>query len=254
MERAIHTFRIRHFLSKVHSSLYSKSPTCCFVAFDRSSHVQHLRQELETWRASIPEMPEYSGEALALFTTPDWFDLEYDYAILQLYRLQIVDTQMDSGDPAFRECLNAAENICSGYRRQFLGKPTSCTWTAVHELFLAALTYVHCIWTSPTIRDAQSQSHVSTVCTNFTIVLVIMAERWAAAVPYRDIFEKLAGRTISMIESCKRNSTVQPEDITTTLDSQGQEDWMQFVTFLDETTMSDGFNGLLTRWMGNTNS
>ena len=42
------------------------------------------------------------------------------------------------------------------------------------------------------------------------MVLVIMAERWKAAVSYRDIFETLASRTITMMCDTERETSLVP--------------------------------------------
>ncbi|KPM46480.1 hypothetical protein AK830_g220 [Neonectria ditissima] len=249
MTAAIHTFRIRRLLSRIHSSLYSSVPPCCSVKHDDDNHVQHLRAEVESWRAGIPPITPCTGEALSLFATLDWFDLEYNYTILQLYRVQIVDHQAGAADSVFLDCLRAAESICHGYRRQFLGKPTSYTWSALHELFLAGLTYLHCLWTSPAARKAHQQSQVSSTCTDCTIVLVIIAERWDTAAPYRDIFETLANRTIMMMDDKNDGKRAIP-GTSTEPDNSGEGDLMQWMTIMADAGMSEGFDGLLTSLVG----
>ncbi|KAF7561495.1 hypothetical protein G7046_g2644 [Stylonectria norvegica] len=206
---------------------------------------EQLRVEIDTWRADIPPALPSAGEALSLFTTPDWYDMEYNYTILQLYRVQIIDGQEGTADAVFLDCLRAAEGICHGYRRQYLGKQTSYTWSALHELFLAGLTYLHCLWTSPAAREAHRQGQVSSTCTDCTIVLVLMAERWDTAAPYRDIFETLASRTMTMMDDRtegKPTSTSALDDA----DAGGEGDLMQWMTEMADGGMSEGFNGLLS--------
>lgn len=248
---AIHTFRIRRILSRIHSFLYSKTACCCAQQNVHHDHVQDLRAEIEKWRTEIPPLMPVAGEALSLFATSEWFDLEYYYTILNLYRVQIIDGQADAPDSVFLDCLRAAESICHGYRRQFLGKRTSCTWSALHELFLAGLTYLHCLWTSPAAREAHRQGQVSSTCTDCTIVLVIMAERWDAATPYRDIFEALANRTVMMMDD-KAVAGGKPTVVASAseVDSRDEGDLMQWMTQMADGGMSEGFNGLLTSLVG----
>ncbi|KAL2443617.1 hypothetical protein ABEF95_007977 [Exophiala dermatitidis] len=236
MTRAIHTFRGRRILGRIHTTIYldsinpEQNPGCA------AQRIQQLRGDLETWRAAIPPtMPRpIEAQPLVLFGTQDWFEMEYNYAILQLYRVQIIgnhhrpqhprfattvtsttatatpttaatgpeanaDAETDA-DGIFLSCLRAAERTCHIYRRHFLGRPTNYTWAALHELFLAGLTYLHCLWTSPAARAVTRQGQVSNTCTDCTIVLVIIAERWSAAAPYRDIFEALANLTMTMMD------------------------------------------------------
>lgn len=197
MTRAIHAFRFRRILSKIHSSLYSDitrpSPEL------RLQHIEYLRSEIEQWRRATPPLKPTIGKELSLFVTADSFDMDYNYSILQLYRFQIIDSTDGATESVFIECMQAAESICHSYRRQFFRKPTAYTWTALHELFLAGLTYLHRLWTSNAACEITQQHLVSNTCTDSTIVLVIMAERWPAAAPYRDIFEALARQTTSMM-------------------------------------------------------
>lgn len=246
MERATHTFRIRFLMSRIHYALYSRSPSCCRHVYDTRERIRNFRQELEVWRASIPLMTVSTAQTLSLFATTDWFHLEFDYALLQLYRVLLVDPATKSSDPCFEECFQAAKDICNRYRTQFVGKPTSYTWMALHELFLAGMTYIHCLWTSTTIRVAQRQSQVSSVCNSCTIVLVIMAERWSAAAPYRDLFERLSNKTLLMLEE----ESMLNLDLRDSLnrDESTISDWVDWERCIDGTDMSEIYGSLLTRW------
>lgn len=245
MTRAIHTFRIRRLLSRIHTHLYSRPDPRCFGKHNQQIDVQNIRAEIEIWRAEIPPTPSHANEELVLFTTEDWYDLEYNYTILQLYRAQIIDHRAETTDGAFLDCVKAAESICQSYRRQFVGKRQSCTWTALHELFLAGLTYLHCLWTSSAAQEACGYGKANATCNDCIITLVVMAERWDAAAPYREIFIALANRTMSMmseriVESASRNMiSVGPENH----DKEDVTEWMRIVA---DAGVLQGYNGLLT--------
>ncbi|KAK7214664.1 hypothetical protein V2G26_002667 [Clonostachys chloroleuca] len=248
MTRAIHTFRIRHILAHLHTTLYSNSKSCCPPKHSRLEQVQKFRAEIENWRAEIPPLPPCT-EALALFQTSDWFEMEYNYTILQLYRSQIIH-HSGTVESVFLDCMRAAESICHSYRSQYLGKPTSYTWTGLHELFLAGLTFLHCLWTSPTVRETYRQGRVASVCTDCTIMLVLMAERWKAAAPYRDTFETLAKRTITMMDDkpggARNLSDATPEPQTSPKDGLAQ--WMALIS---DAGITEGYiNGLLNSVVG----
>ncbi|PYH86304.1 hypothetical protein BO82DRAFT_326493 [Aspergillus uvarum CBS 121591] len=210
MTRAICTFRMRRLLNLIHTRLYSKADPVYSGNHDQQTDVANILAEIEKWRSELPHSPlSRDNEDLALFTSADWYDLEYNYTILQLCRAQILDHRAGRvTEEIFLECHRAAENICQSYRRQFLGKPTSCTWAALHELFLAGLTYLHCLWTSPAAREVSGPAQANSTCNDCTIALVIMAERWDVAAPYRDIFVALASRTMSMVSEKAHNDGV----------------------------------------------
>ncbi|KAF7541951.1 hypothetical protein G7054_g357 [Neopestalotiopsis clavispora] len=164
-----------------------------------SSEVQQLRHELETWRSTAPPAVNHRDQALSLFGQDDWYDVNYSYSILLLHRRHLTNTKKEVPDEVILECLQAAENICSRYRRQYVGGSVGYTWGAIHFIFLAGLTYLHCLWISPAARKSRRHDTVSSTCTDCTMVLVVMAERWTGATPYRDIFETLSKRTITMM-------------------------------------------------------
>ncbi|KAJ5747041.1 transcriptional activator protein acu-15 [Penicillium nucicola] len=248
MTRAIHTFRIRRLLSRIHSTLYSNGETFCSRTNSRQTAIQQLREEVENWYLEIPPTPA-AKEPLTLFPTSDWFDLEYNYAIIQLYRSEIIHGPTGAGDDVFIQCMRASESICHGYRRQFVGKPTSSTWTALHELFLGGLTYLHCLWTSPAAREAHANGQVSSTCSDCTIALVIMAERWHAAAPYRDIFETLSNLTMKMMEEA--NGGISNFTLATTLHGRLVEnDLMEQMELMGDSGISDGISELLDRLLG----
>lgn len=247
MTRAIHTFRIRRILNRIHTFIYSKADPRCSGKHDQQFDVQNIRADIEQWRTEIPPTPtsNTTGEELVLFTTADWYDLEYNYTILQLYRAQIVDHRTETSEDVFFECMRAAENICHSYRRQFLGKPTSCTWTALHELFLAGLTYLHCLWTSSAARDASGYGKASSTCNDCTIALVIMAERWDAASPYREIFMALVNRTMAMMND-KVEERASRNAVSDDAENWVGEAWTEWMGIVADAGLLEGFNGLLT--------
>lgn len=199
MSAAIHTFRLRTFWGRIHSSLYSDTTVCSPTTPTFVARIEELRAELENWRASIPPFMPQSREANSLFPSSEWFNLSYQYTILLLYRVQITDSKTGASPDVFLKSLQAAEEMCHGYRRSCLGKSLSYNWGALHELFLSGLTYLYCLWTSPATREAIRPDQVSSTCTDCTIVLVLIAERWPGAAPYRDMFEALARRTMTMM-------------------------------------------------------
>ncbi|VUC26586.1 unnamed protein product [Clonostachys rosea] len=248
MTRAIHTFRIRHILAHVHTALYSNSKSCCSAKNSHLEQVEKFRAEIESWRAETPPLLP-CGEALALFQTSDWFEMEYNYTILQLYRSQIIH-HSGTVESVFLDCMRAAESICHSYRSQYLGKPTSYTWTGLHELFLAGLTFLHCLWTSPTMRDTYRQGRVSSVCTDCTIMLVLMAEKWKAAAPYRDTFETLSKRTITMLDH-KPRGVITPSDGTLEPQDSHEDGLAQWMALISDVGMSEGYiNSLLNSVVG----
>lgn len=118
---------------------------------------------------------------------------------------------------------------------------------------MAGLTYLHCLWTSPAVREAIRQDDVISTCTDCTIVLVVMSERWAGASPYRDIFEALAARTMTMMVDKNDQWWMLPTRSTLSngLDQKALNQWMADIV---DVGMSDGMDRMLTGLIGSVTS
>ncbi|KAI9042021.1 Positive regulator of purine utilization [Aspergillus affinis] len=245
MTHAIHGFRIRSLLGCIQTALYSDS-TLLYPDI-RKVRVQELSTDLGKWKAeSPPPMIPPEGGALSYFVTPDWYETNYNYAVLQLYRIQITDTKDPAPDEIFLKCLYAAKALCHSYRRQSIGKPITYTWSALHELFLAGLTYLYCLWTSPTAREASRHDQVSSTCMDCTMVLVILAERWPDAAPYRDVFDALASRTMTMMADLQQDhNLVAPTALVPGKDTY-PEQLPQWVAGIEDAGLSVGVDWLLS--------
>ncbi|KAJ9157324.1 Fungal specific transcription factor [Pleurostoma richardsiae] len=203
----IHAIKLRRLWSKIGDLLYPSISRAGILAMNgtmRQSLVDSLGQELEDWHNSIPEPVDYSGSRpLSVFASKEWFQLAYDHSVLLLYRhdLNLPTQFIESGqaDKVFEECYRRAREICLLYRRLYQSPTIQFTWGSLHILFLGGLTYLYCLWRSPRVRQSARRTDVMNTCMACNTVLVIIAERWSQATTYRDTFEALSERTISMI-------------------------------------------------------
>ncbi|KAF2008884.1 hypothetical protein BU24DRAFT_468668 [Aaosphaeria arxii CBS 175.79] len=219
MTLALHAIRLRQLWSKFSDVIYANlfHPNIDARTQQVGASIESLRQDLEEWKALIPSVTGDCphGKTLSVFASRNWFSLAYDYSILLLYRHYIVDSRgwyqgsfspsqvgiMDARDRAFEVCTDHARNICLMYRHlyQTEGASVQFTWGSLHILFMAGLTYLYCIWRSPCVRQRTKPNAVMNTSMACTTVLIIIADRWPSAIPYRDIFETLSERTVSMI-------------------------------------------------------
>ena len=84
------------------------------------------------------------------------------------------------------------------YRRLYQNRSVQFTWGSLHILFLGGLTYLYCLWCSRSVRESARQADIINTCMACSTVLTIIAERWNLASSYREMFEILSQRTISM--------------------------------------------------------
>lgn len=250
MSLTIHVIRLRCLWARIHASLYSDTSSCSPDHPTYGMRLAQLRVELEDWLASAPPVRPRKERALSIFGTRDWFDLNYNYCILLLYRGHLIKNQ-GVADEVFVECVRAAQSICQGYRRQYIGKPVNYTWGALHFLFTAGLTYLHCIWASQTIRETIRYDDMSKTCTDCTMVLVVMAERWKTTAPYRDLFEALSSRTMTML--VKKNHErwdLSASELDSPMLGPAQDDLTQWMMAIADSGMSDSVDDLLTGLVG----
>ena len=246
MSVAIHVFRSRQLWARIHTDLLSEvSPR----SVTSQTFVDDFRAEVEAWYASRPPVPPSSKDALVLFGNEDWFSTNYSFAILLLYRVHLTRSAETVSESIFFDCFEAAGNVCRRYRQQFVGRSVGYTWQALHFLFLAGLTYLHCLWTSPAVRQAARHDQVSSTCMDCTILLTVMAERWDSVAPYRDIFEALTARTLSMMVD--RMHEAHSSTVENVPNDDEDLDWDQWIADITDTGMSGTVDKLLMDLRGN---
>ncbi|KAL2678325.1 hypothetical protein Neosp_009070 [[Neocosmospora] mangrovei] len=131
-----------------------------------------FRAQIDDWLGSVPPIPTRTGPALSIFATQDWYDLNYNETIVMLYRCQITGKEGDMNGEVILECAKAAASICLGYRRQYIGRAVNYTWSTLHVIFSAGLTYLHCLWASAQLRQETSITEMSAILTSCTMLLV----------------------------------------------------------------------------------
>ena len=166
--------------------------------------VANFKSELRDWLDSAPEQLPVSQRNNKAFGGPEWFEIMYHHSILILHRHRLVSRYRESnpGDETssvYLECADSAQCICQLYRQLYISQRMSDTWGALHLVFLAGITFLHCLWASQATRAAIRRDKVSSTCMSCMVVLVIMAERWSAVGPYRDTFDMLSNATQTML-------------------------------------------------------
>ncbi|KAL3463591.1 fungal-specific transcription factor domain-containing protein [Aspergillus heterothallicus] len=214
MTGTLHSIQLRRLWAKFSDCLYSKTSRFAGDTQAQKTAAEALRTELEEWRASLPSQLDFAhANPLSVFASSEWFRLAYDHSILLLYRPFITATadrdpstfnfaamhDQEMIDRAFEECALCAREMCLLYRRLYQSSSIQFTWGSLHILFLGGLTYLYCLWRSRRVREKTRQTEVVSTCLACSTVLVIIAERWNLATSYRDLFEALSERTISMV-------------------------------------------------------
>ncbi|KAF5698418.1 transcription activator acu-15 [Fusarium globosum] len=193
MTGAIHVIKLRRLWSKIGNTIYpavTQSPVSQEVA--KKPLMDQLREELEAWHSEIPYAPDTTGMDPLYWITH-----------------KTLPGEEDSVEEALECCMQKAKELCLLYRRLFQYQSLQFTWG---------------------VRQATKRMDIINTCMACNTALVIIAERWSKAVPYRDIFEVLSERTISLIcgdgnLSRGANEATQAPDRNQSIDSRAVEDW-----------------------------
>ncbi|KAL7903861.1 putative transcriptional activator protein acu-15 [Trichoderma velutinum] len=240
LTKGLGTFRIRSLWGKIQVSLYSNISTNMPSHPTYQERLDELRSELDALRLTLPCVAPSPKDTLSIFSSDWWYEFCYNYTILYLYRGQLMDPNRGAAEEAYFESMKAASELCHGIRSIVLNRKTTFTWGALHTVFTAGLTYLHCLWSSPAVRAATRQDAVNRTCTACTVVLVLMAQWHEPMVPYREIFEALASRTMTMlIESDVDKPAPSPNT------GEFQADLMQWVADISDVGLPASFEDLL---------
>ncbi|RMJ05242.1 hypothetical protein CDV36_014078, partial [Fusarium kuroshium] len=244
-----HFFRLRCIWGGIHDALFSNVTTGPLEYKANQTSVGQLRAELDVWLSTAAPPPPRTGPEISIFPSQEWYRMAYNETILLLYRGLLSDSE-GTPDSVFLECMQAAEALCQTYRRKYLGSSIGYTWQAVHALFLAGLTYLHCLWACPAARDATRYDDASAMFTSCTMLLAIMAERWEGAEPYRDIFEVLSRRALRMMVDTRSGETASQAASSGALDAGDMSQWLEDMAGQG---LLDGFDSILSDLLGDFN-
>ncbi|KAF5649605.1 transcription activator acu-15 [Fusarium sp. NRRL 52700] len=240
MTGAIHVIKLRRLWSKIGNTIYpsiTQSPVNQEVT--KKPLMDQLRAELEAWHSEIPYAPDTTGLDPLHWITH-----------------KALPGEEDSVEEALECCMKKAKELCLLYRRLFQYQSLQFTWGSLHILFLGGLTYLYCIWKSSGVRQSTKRMDIINTCMACNTALVIIAERWSKAVPYRDIFEVLSERTISLVcgdGSLSRgaNEASQALDQNQSADPRAVEDWALDIVADDMPVDSEWFVQELLQGMSN---
>lgn len=241
MTHANQVFKLRLIWARIHTSLFSDTARLSVHDAAYQARIQQLRADLDHWHTAAQRSKPRGAGDLTMFNTTEWYDLNYNYTLLLLYRNHL-EAYDPSSSQIFTECIRASRNICQGYRRLYVGTYIRYTWGTLYFLFFSGLVYLHCLWTVPSPWDIVAVDDVSKTCTDCTMVLVAIAEGWRGAAQYRDTFEVLAGRTMTMLLNRDRSLPLQ-ELPPSSADPGDQIDWNDWLKDILEAGTLDGLDG-----------
>ncbi|KAK5180756.1 hypothetical protein LTR44_007070 [Exophiala sp. CCFEE 6388] len=239
---AIHTIRLRQLWARMQSAVYPQ--VGAETSTQSTSALEDFKKEFARWLESAPEQLASNRANNNAFGSKEWFQLMYHHSILLLYRHRLVQPRGPATPSSiFIDCADSSQSICMIYRQLYFTQRLNDTWGALHVLFLAGVTFLHCLWSSPETRMIYRLDKVSSICTSIMIVLAIMSERWTAVEAYRDAFEMLSGATQTMLVEASTASTAPSRPV---LSSGGYDQFTDYLYCMNEVGMCSSVEELLS--------
>ncbi|EXJ82089.1 hypothetical protein A1O1_08158 [Capronia coronata CBS 617.96] len=239
---AIHTIRLRQLWAKMQSVVYTQVGAEASIGI-----VEAMKKEFTMWLESAPEQLASNRMNNNAFASREWFSLMYHHSILLLYRHRLVQPRgVSTSASVFTDCAHSSQAICMIYKQLYLSQRLNDTWGALHVLFLAGVTFLHCLWSSPETRAAYRPDKVSTICTSIMIVLAVMSERWTAVEAYRDSFEMLSTATQTMLYEISTASAASTAPSGPVISSEGGDQFTDYLSYMTEIGMCATVEELLS--------
>ncbi|KAJ4264197.1 hypothetical protein NW762_005391 [Fusarium torreyae] len=153
MSTFLHVIKLRHINAAIYMSLHAASANasndCGSLDVLREGHYA----DLNTWLVTAPRYGPASG--VAMLQTAEWFQIAYHYAVLSLYRPSRVFPV--SNISSLRLCADSAISLISCYNTLYAKNRISYTFVALNSLFMAAVTMLYALRSSPVIRSELSK-------------------------------------------------------------------------------------------------
>ncbi|KAM0227864.1 hypothetical protein ACHAPO_011153 [Fusarium lateritium] len=153
MSTFLHVIKLRQINSSIYTSLHAASAS---VSNDYDS-LDALREahyaDLNTWLVTAPRYGPAGG--VAMLQTAEWFQIAYHYAVLSLHRPSRVFPVSDIS--SLRLCADSAISLITCYNTLYAKNRITYTFVALNSLFMAGVTMLYALRSSPVIRNELSK-------------------------------------------------------------------------------------------------
>ncbi len=207
-QRALnHVFRISHLESEITHVQHSQSWSVR-IAYPRANYaswMQDIGPRLQEWYTTIPDMS--NAHPLSIFACRAYWDIVYNNALLLLHRpnSMVPHVSAESLSISFDASCKMIDSIKLLQRD---GR-VDVLWRSVHQLFMAGLGVIYCLWHSKDIRDGHSVGSCIQTLQSCASTLSAMAETLHGAAGCRDVFDTLSSATINWLITCDAEKSQQ---------------------------------------------
>lgn len=157
--------------------------------------VQDIHPRLQEWFSTIPN-PSLA-HPMSIFANEAYWDAVYNNAILLLHRPN--STTQTSSVESLSISFDASTALITSIRLLQRDGRLDVLWKSVHDLFMAGLTVIFCVWQSASIRSSHPASKIIAALQACASALSAMSVNCTGAIGCRDAFDSLSTATIDWL-------------------------------------------------------
>ena len=189
----IHIIQLRKINARIYTSFHSIGPT--------SSDTHELEttrnaffSELNHWLIMAPRYVRTSST----FQSQEWFQIAFHHAVLSLYRPSRAVPMPSSED--LRLCMESAIGLINSYSSLYARNRIKYTFVAIHSLFMAAVTMLYALRSSPPLRHELSKPVVQTNILTFLTLFRGISNGRAVGEKCSTIIERLGNSILTLFD------------------------------------------------------
>ncbi|KAL1889658.1 hypothetical protein Sste5346_008777 [Sporothrix stenoceras] len=197
-QRALnHIFKMSHLESEITHVQHSQSWSVR-IAYPRANYaawMQDIGPRLQEWYTTIPDLSK--AHPLSIFACQAYWDIVYNNAILLLHRPNSTVPNVSTESLAIS--FDASCKMINSIKLLQRDGRVDVLWRSVHQLFMAGLGVIYCLWHSKDIRDCHSVGSCIQTLQSCASTLSAMSETLHGAAGCRDVFDTLSSATINWL-------------------------------------------------------
>ncbi|KAL5042329.1 hypothetical protein BDW71DRAFT_147085 [Aspergillus fruticulosus] len=189
----IHIIQLRKINARVYTSFHSIGRTPSDPDELETARSAFF-SELNHWLIMAPRYVRTSST----FQSQEWFQIAFHHAVLSLYRPSRAVPMPSSED--LRLCMESAIGLINSYSSLYARNRIKYTFVAIHSLFMAAVTMLYALRSSPPLRHELSKPVVQTNILTFLTLFRGISNGRAVGEKCSSIIERLGNSILTLFD------------------------------------------------------
>ncbi|KAL3485153.1 fungal-specific transcription factor domain-containing protein [Aspergillus germanicus] len=195
----IHIVQLRKINARVYTSFHSISTSRSIGQTPTNPNELEAARgafcsELNYWLMMAPRYVRTSST----FQSQEWFQIAFHHAMLSLYRPSRAVPMPSSED--LRLCMESAIGLINSYSSLYARNRIKYTFVAIHSLFMAAVTMLYALRSSPPLRHELSKPVVQTNILTFLTLFHGISNGRAVGEKCSSIIERLGNSILTLFD------------------------------------------------------